>query len=73
MKTTEEVCRQFGFEYAPMRITFKKKKRPLQSLTPGYREQKEAEARLLREIALIIGISFASLIAGLIIIAVVTS
>lgn len=65
MKTTEEVCRKFGFEYAPMRISFKKKVFKDGTPVPN-------DSILLKQIAIIMGVCLASLVLGFCIIAWVT-
>lgn len=56
MKTTEQVCREYGFEYAPIRVVlYKKKKVQLRDLTPGIREQKDAEKQFLRDFVILVG------------------
>lgn len=56
MKSTEEVCRQFGFEYAPVRTTKFKQKLQLRSLTPKT-EQEIRNQKLLRDILILMGIA----------------
>lgn len=49
MKTTQEVCREFGLEYAPVKKYPWKRKLNLRDLTPGVSDQKN----FFRTIALI--------------------
>lgn len=60
MKTTEEVCRQFGFEYAPMRISYKDKVQ-LRDLTPRSKEERKFKNGLILLVLLGLGIVLGAL------------